>query len=317
MSTPLRLLVAVLLAGLGLGPAEAQVRIFVLGSSTAEGVGASPSDSSWVGRFRAHARSIHPDNVVTNLARGGYTTYHIRPNGSPSVSGRPAPDVTRNITYALLFNPDAIIINMPSNDATQGFTVAEQLANYDRILAAAGSVPVWISTTQPRNLSESGRANLVAVRDSTLARYGDRALDFWAQIANPDGTVHAAYNAGDGIHLNNAGHRVLFQRVASAGIVEAVTSAEEGVPSAALRLRAWPSPFRAESRVAFETREAGAVSLRAYDALGREAAVLFEGELPAGTHEARLSGHGLRAGVYWLRLQQGGRTVSLPVLRIR
>ncbi|HDR52955.1 MAG TPA: hypothetical protein ENN90_15265 [Mariniphaga anaerophila] len=49
-----------------------------------------------------------------------------------------------------------IIINLPSNDATNGYPVSEQISNYKQIVQAATDmkVPVFITTPQPRNLSE-------------------------------------------------------------------------------------------------------------------------------------------------------------------
>jgi lysophospholipase L1-like esterase len=165
-------------------------------------------------------QSLNPKNAVTNLARGGYTTYHIMPNGYVPPAGRAAPDLERNITKALSLKPNAIVINLPSNDATNNYTVAEQLANYEAVLAQAkaATVPVWIATTQPRNLSDAQRQNLMAVRDSTFARYGDKAIDFWTEIAEASGRIKPIYDSGDGIHLNDAAHAILFQRVVEAEV---------------------------------------------------------------------------------------------------
>ena len=200
------------------------VRIVVLGSSTAAGTGPSDSDSAWVSRYRRHLQAIDPQHEVINLAKGGYTTYHLLPINAELPDGRPAPDPERNITQALSHNPDAILINLPSNDAAQGFEVEEQLANYDAMLerAKAQGVPVWIATTQPRNLDEAGRQKQVAMRDSTYARFGEYAIDFWTGLAEDDATVKPEYDSGDGIHLNNAAHAILFRRVAEADVPEAV-----------------------------------------------------------------------------------------------
>lgn len=194
-----------------------EVHVVVLGSSTAEGVGASHPDSAWVNRYRRHARRAFPGLRVTNLARGGYTTYHLLPDGRVTPPGRPAPDPERNISQAVRLHPDAIVINLPSNDAAYGHTVGEQLENYDEILAtaAADKIDVWVTTTQPRNLSVAGRRNLMAVRDSTHARYGDFALDFWTTLATAEGTIAARFDSGDGIHLNDRGHAILCDRVLS------------------------------------------------------------------------------------------------------
>ncbi|HYE57063.1 MAG TPA: T9SS type A sorting domain-containing protein, partial [Rhodothermales bacterium] len=57
------------------------------------------------------------------------------------------------------------------------------------------------------------------------------------------------------------------------------------------------------------------VRLGVYDAVGREVAVLADGELGAGSHTRRLEGSDLAAGVYVMRLQSGSgvltRTLTL------
>jgi hypothetical protein len=142
------------------------------------------------------------------------------PDGNAPPAGRPSPDRERNITKALSLKPTAIIINLPSNDATSGYSVQEQLANYSAVLARANAqkVPVWITTTQPRNLSDAQRQNLMAMRDSTFARFGDKAIDFWTDIAEANGRIKSIYDSGDGIHLNDAAHGILFDRVVAAEV---------------------------------------------------------------------------------------------------
>lgn len=191
------------------------LRVVVIGSSTAAGAGASPIDSAWVPRFTRYLQELNPETTVTNLARGGYQTYHLMPTGNPPPPNRPWPDTARNITKALAHRPDAIIINLPSNDASAGYGVAEQLANFDTIVgeARAAGVPVWVCTTQPRNLEPEKVQVQLAVRDSILQRYGDFALNFWDELPGPGDWVHPKFDSGDGIHLNNAGHRLLFSRV--------------------------------------------------------------------------------------------------------
>jgi lysophospholipase L1-like esterase len=209
-----------------MGRGQEPVTVVILGSSTAAGTGPREIANAWVNRYLAYAESLNADNRVINLAKGGYTTYHLMPSDHMPPEGRPHPDPCRCITMALHLDPDAIVINLPSNDAAYGYGVDEQLANYDSLLALAGrrDVPVWITTTQPRNLTVEGRANLMAVRDSTFARFGDRAVDFWNGLAMEDGSIDPAYDSGDGVHLNDRAHRILFQRVVEAGLLEQVAS---------------------------------------------------------------------------------------------
>jgi len=144
------------IAQTSLGP----LHVVVLGSSTAEGTGPSNRNNAWVNRYRVFLQNLDPKYAVTNLARGGYTTYQIMPDGNVPPAGRPLPDRERNITKALSLKPTAIIINLPSNDATSGYSVQEQLANYGAVIARANTqkVPVWITTTQPRNTTAATRA---------------------------------------------------------------------------------------------------------------------------------------------------------------
>jgi len=209
-----------------MGRGQEPVTIVVLGSSTAAGTGPREIANAWVNRYLAYAESLDADNRVINLAKGGYTTYHLMPRNHVAPQERPQPDPCRCITMALHLDPDAIIINLPSNDASYGYSVEEQLANYDSLLALAGrrDTPVWITTTQPRNLTVQGRANLMAVRDSTYARFGDRAIDFWNGLAVENGSIDPAFDSGDGVHLNDQAHRILFQRVVETGLLEKIRS---------------------------------------------------------------------------------------------
>ena len=91
------------------------------------GAGASQSDSAWVNRYRKAIQQINPNNQVINLGVGGFTSYRIMPDNHQPNPGRPLPNTAENITKALTYNPDAIIINLPSNDIASGFPITEQI----------------------------------------------------------------------------------------------------------------------------------------------------------------------------------------------
>lgn len=192
--------------------AQDVLKVVVLGSSTSEGTG-STGGLGWVSRYTAYLKNISINNEVINLGKGGYSTYNIMPNGN-SVPNRPSPDTDRNITKALLYNPDVIIVNMPSNDIANGYLTSEVLANYATLktLADAAGAEIYFATTQPRNFEVEKRQQQVIIKDQTIATYPDRYLDFWTGIAESDGTIKTEYNH-DGIHVNNAGHEVLFNTV--------------------------------------------------------------------------------------------------------
>lgn len=90
---------------------------------------------------------------------------------------------------------------------------------------------------------------------------------------------------------------------------EAATSAFAlGVPS--------PNPVAGTARLAVRVAEAGPVRVAAYDALGREVAVLHDGALSVGEHALRFDAAGLAPGPYVVRASTAGglaetRTVTV------
>jgi hypothetical protein len=89
------------------------------------------------------------------------------------------------------------------------------------------------------------------------------------------------------------------------------TANEGGVPPDAITLaQNHPNPFVGSSAVRFTLGRAADVRLAVYDALGREVAVLAEGQRAAGEHAVELDGRGLPAGTYLYRLEVDGEVVA-------
>lgn len=192
-------------------------KIVVLGSSTAAGQGPATIDSAWVNRYETYLYNKNTSFDVVNLAQGGFNTYKIIPSGTP----KPAwigttVDPNRNLTKALTYNPYAIIVNMPSNDAAGNIPVSEQLFNFKAIVdsAALKGVKTWVTTTQPRNFSNQSQIQIQEdARDSILAIYDDYAIDFWTGTAQPNGFIMTEFDSGDGVHMNSKGHRFIFNKI--------------------------------------------------------------------------------------------------------
>ncbi len=198
------------------------VTIVVLGSSTAAGGGAGHRDSAWVARVRAHYARTDGRVAVLNLAQSGYTTFKTLPTGTPTPAGMPTVDSLHNVTAALRLRPDAILVNLPSNDRAYGIRIGQQLANFEamRAAAAAHGVPVWFTTAQPRNLPDAEkRRDQRLLGDSLRARFGPgRVVETYAGFEAPGDSLRRDLDSGDGTHLNAAGHRRLAARVIDADL---------------------------------------------------------------------------------------------------
>ncbi len=73
---------------------------------------------------------------------------------------------------------------------------------------------------------------------------------------------------------------------------------------------AYPNPFNPSATIRYEIGAFGPVSLKIYDALGREVAVLVNETLAASTYEATFDASGLASGVYMYRLVAGNNVLT-------
>jgi gingipain R len=97
---------------------------------------------------------------------------------------------------------------------------------------------------------------------------------------------------------------------------------EETPPAATALLGNWPNPFNPATTIAFETATAGRVRVSIVDARGRLVCTLAQDERPAGHHEVRwngrdASGRAVSAGVYFARLDAGGRSWARAVTLVK
>ncbi|MBT8379285.1 MAG: T9SS type A sorting domain-containing protein [Ignavibacteria bacterium] len=296
--------------------------IVVLGSSTAAGGGADPRDSAWVNLFRNNLILADTSFKVVNLAVGGFTTYDVMPTGFVPPPGRPNPSPNKNITYAMEYNPQTIIINLPSNDVARNYTIEEIIANYDTLFAFAQNhfVDLWISTPQPRYFSNQSQLDLqFELLDSTFSRYGSMTIDFWNGLAKPNGFLAPEYDSGDGIHLNNAGHRILYER-ASEKIYPVLLPVELAQPRGAktyLLAQNFPNPFNNQTRILISVIKAEFISLKVYNIIGEQVAVLENGFIRRGLHSYDFDASSLTSGIYVYRLIAGDFSASKKMILVK
>ena len=198
--------------GSGIQKGKSTPVIVILGSSTAAGVGATPIDSAWVNVVQATVNASGTKAIFYNLAVEDYTTYNVMPDGSNVPPYRPAPDTANNITKALSYKPALVMINLPTNDIADGYSYAEIMSNYQKLTAILDSAKVQyiIFSTQPRDFSTvSERMRLDTLNNEVIAAYANHVNNFLDQLSTPTFEIDSIYSSGDGIHLNDAGHRVI------------------------------------------------------------------------------------------------------------
>jgi hypothetical protein len=77
------------------------------------------------------------------------------------------------------------------------------------------------------------------------------------------------------------------------------------IPTAYELAQNYPNPFNPSTKIRFEVRGSGLVSLKVFDVLGREVAVLVNDNLNAGSYETTFDAKKLASGVYFYKLHAG------------
>lgn len=196
-------------------PAVAQIEAgtwVVMGSSTAAGAGA-PTGKGWAALLAVGytGRGVQ----VANLAKGGTVTYEGLSANTAPVPNRPAPDPKINIDQALSRKPVLLILSYPANDTAKGYSADETVNNLlaIRSQALAAGVPVLVMSSQPRNLSDTKLAQLRAIDERMAAGVGGCFVDVRTPLSGADGRLPFSFDSGDGVHPNEAGHRVIATQV--------------------------------------------------------------------------------------------------------
>ncbi|MEJ2048813.1 MAG: T9SS type A sorting domain-containing protein, partial [Calditrichota bacterium] len=71
----------------------------------------------------------------------------------------------------------------------------------------------------------------------------------------------------------------------------------------------YPNPFNASTHISYSIPKAGFVSIKIYNLLGQEVAILFKGHQQAGNYEVVFDGSELASGVYFYNLKTNSFTL--------
>ncbi len=119
--------------------------------------------------------------------------------------------------------------------------------------------------------------------------------------------------AGEAILLHGGELPRWFVQAEPTGVAEG----DDGVPRAFRLGLNRPNPFNPSTLIPFSLSSPAHVVLEIIDILGQRVAVLADGELPEGDHEAVFDGTRLGSGVYFSRLRAGSSVESRKMLLLK
>jgi len=207
---------------------------------------------------------------------------------------------------------------------------------------SASDLEVTVSGTEPYDNAPGGWRATMLDMDSTEAPYGDiialhpahafiptiSALaldtsDLFHDIAGdpnllaitPFDTVYFPAENQEHVLITPESAEWFLSEIRDISTGVDVAGAEAPAPIVLLPNR--PNPFNPETSIRFVIGEAGPVSVRLFDAAGRQVAILLDEPRAAGAHEVRFRAGSLPSGVYFYRVAAGGaeRTGKMTLIR--
>ncbi len=239
---------------------------------------------------------------------------------------------------------DGLLVDIRGNVwAVPDGGAATILDGYIRIWPfSATTMLVSVSGTEPYDNAPGGRRSSMAEMDATEAPYGDivalhpshcfipttSALaletsdlfypvlsDTNAILLTPFDAIYCPAENQDHVSITPESAVWFLEEITRPAT--AVVEAGGEAPARPALLPNSPNPFNPRTTIRFDLAEEAFTSLRVYDSAGRLAAVLVDGELPAGRHEAMFRADGLPSGVYFCRLTAGSVVLAEKMTLVR
>ena len=79
----------------------------------------------------------------------------------------------------------------------------------------------------------------------------------------------------------------------------------------------YPNPFNPTTTISYAIPKSGKVTLKVYDVLGKEVAVLVNGFKSKGRYSVRFNGNNLSSGIYFYKITSGDFTAAKKLILMK
>jgi hypothetical protein len=240
---------------------------------------------------------IIPDNqiYVVMTYRIGYVWSYTRIDNLGSI------DPLDTLVFDIYLTPDGTLPPTGQDTSTVFGTVLTRAAQSNSFTAVANAQVELTSGTQHRNV----------VTDSEGKYTAKVALGFYSIAVNASGYENLTIN---GIVVESTGRSVNAVLKSSPTGVHT----DQAQPGRFALLDAYPAPFNPATTIRFMVPERGRAILKVYDILGREAALLADGEFEPGVeHQVTFNASNLPSGVYFSRLEFKNQSIVKRLMLLK
>jgi lysophospholipase L1-like esterase len=171
-------------------------------------------NSIMAGHFAGSLNGRYMNQVFGN----DYTLFDINAGPSDRIA-----DVINKLPSILASNPIYAFIDIGTNDAGAGMTIAQFQAAYTDMISRfiSAGVRVVVGAITPRNSMDVTPYNSVIQKIAGL--YGITYIDLYTPLKGAGTGLSATYDDGDGLHINSAGNTLMASTI-TAGAPELLTA---------------------------------------------------------------------------------------------
>ncbi|KPP98320.1 MAG: chitinase [Bacteroidetes bacterium HLUCCA01] len=247
---------------------------------------------SWTNRAGHNSPLFAPSNSQCNTGSIHQSVQHYRQKGLPRNK-----IVVGLASYGRQFNA-GVLCGVVSSTTGNGAAVPyhEAMRRIDN-----GWTREWDPVSQGVYLLNPDSTRIVTFDDSTTFRL---KADYIV-----DNELRGAMVWALGYDRIDARHPLMHELGTLHNRTVSVAESTE-LPASVELLPNYPNPFNPVTTLSYRLSEAGTVQLAVYDPLGRELAVLVNGNRPAGLHSVRFDAGQLAGGVYFYKLRFNGETLT-------
>jgi hypothetical protein len=119
-----------------------------------------------------------------------------------------------------------------------------------------------------------------------------------------------------GGNFNNAGG-VPVNNISRWGIPTGIQPVNNQIPKEYSLHQNYPNPFNPVTKIRFDLPESGSTSLKVYDNLGGEIAVILKQEMNKGSYELSFDASNLSTGVYYYELKSGNYRETKKMILVK